>query len=220
MRDSGQANLAAYLRFATAAKGGKISEGDEGFGFAAPFPLRHPMVTGWLGDDQPRMDVPSFWWWRSSLDTTLGELHELPALATRTLPPPALDAVPISTASDANQYLVLLERSFENIPTGFGDMIFLPAAAILDERVTAYGVWVAGELAAGAIAFTADDVAGLYWAATDPKHRRQGYGAACALHALRATGAHTFVCQASRDGLPVWERLGFERTHTYARYLI
>lgn len=211
--DDGDANLAAYLRFATAAKGGTVIEGEHGFGFAAPFPLRHPMVTGWFGE-KPEMNGRSYWHWRLE-----GEGDELPALAADAMPDPRGEAEPIATLEQAREYVSLLERCYQGIPEGMGDMIFLPPEAMLAPPVTAYGIWKDGGLVSAAIAFTTD-VCGLYWVATDPAHEGHGYGPTAALHAARASGLDRYVCQASKKGLPLWEKLGMRRTHTYYRTLV
>lgn len=212
--DGRDSNLCAYLRFATEQKGGAVIEGNGGgFGFKGPFPLRHPMVTGWFGET-PQMDG-AFWWWRTD-----GEGHELPAIEAAALAAPRGIARPIETPEQMAEHLALCERCYDNIPEGFGDVVFLPAKAILDPRLTAFGVWENDRLVSGCIAFTEGDVCGLYWAATDTEHRGRGYGSETLLACAEASGASSFVGQASRQGLPVWEKLGFSVTHRYVRTLV
>lgn len=60
--------------------------------------------------------------------------------------------------------------------------------------------------------FTHDDRVGVFNIATPPAHRRRGYGAAVTMRAVRdgvGAGAHWAWLQASPDGRPVYERLGF-----------
>ena len=67
---------------------------------------------------------------------------------------------------------------------------------------------------------TSATVVGLYAIGTLPEHQRQGHGAAVTwalMHAAREQGAEVAYLQASDEGAPVYERLGFETvaTRTY-----
>ena len=56
-------------------------------------------------------------------------------------------------------------------------------------------------------------VAGLYWLSTIPEQRRQGYGNAMQqfrLKRARDMGYHIAVLQASREGFPLYQRLGYK----------
>jgi ribosomal protein S18 acetylase RimI-like enzyme len=66
-----------------------------------------------------------------------------------------------------------------------------------------------------------DDLS-VQYVATDQHHRRRGLASGLlrtVLDAARAGGARTATLQASPDGLPVYERLGFRRTATLHAHL-
>lgn len=217
--NEGDANLAAYLRYSAVARGGTVTEGDEGFGFQSPFPIRHPMVNGWFGNN-PQRNGRAFWLWQHE-PGPYGEPHELPALAAPTLD--AADGSDIRRVTDrstAAAFLKLVEASYESIPEGMADMITLPEEALLDDPVATWGLYEGDEMVSGVMTFTVDDVCGFYWAATRPDKRGRGYGTTVVKHAVGAANASLVVCQASREGLSVWERAGMKRTHTYFRYLV
>ena len=61
---------------------------------------------------------------------------------------------------------------------------------------------------------TVGDDASVHYVATDARFRRQGPASRLIEHVLASAvqaGARTATLQASADGLPVWERLGFRR---------
>ncbi|WP_203824791.1 GNAT family N-acetyltransferase [Actinoplanes palleronii] len=65
------------------------------------------------------------------------------------------------------------------------------------------------------------DVGGLYTIATDPDYRRRGIASALTLEALRITretGRRFATLQSSSDGLPVYEKIGFQTVAHYDLY--
>jgi GNAT superfamily N-acetyltransferase len=69
-----------------------------------------------------------------------------------------------------------------------------------------------GALASVAAAIDVGDDASVQWVATDPAHRRQGLGTVvmrAVLGEARRRGRRTASLQASPDGFPLYERLGF-----------
>jgi GNAT superfamily N-acetyltransferase len=97
-------------------------------------------------------------------------------------------------------------------------------SALRDDRVEVHGVRAGGGDGWVCVALTlrvGDDVS-VQYVATDQHHRRRGLASGLlrtVLDAARAGGARTATLQASPDGLPVYERLGFRRTATLHAHL-
>jgi GNAT superfamily N-acetyltransferase len=97
-------------------------------------------------------------------------------------------------------------------------------AAVDDDRVRAHGVRADGGEGWACVAVTlrvGDDVS-VQYVATEQRHRRRGLASGLlrtVLEGARAGGARTATLQASPDGLPVYERLGFRRTATLHAHL-
>ena len=75
-----------------------------------------------------------------------------------------------------------------------------------------------GRPVAGSVLVVTGRTAGIYWVATDPRHRRRGYGEAvtwAALAAGRELGARVGFLQASPLGRPVYEHMGFRTVIEY-----
>lgn len=70
--------------------------------------------------------------------------------------------------------------------------------------------------------FIADGVAGLYNATTVPEVRGKGVGTAMAHHGMmegRKAGCRFATAQATKQGLPVWQKMGWETTGQLDLYL-
>ena len=111
-----------------------------------------------------------------------------------------------------------------HIPGGFLRTIF-PGSLFQEEdpgrQVRLIAGYSGGRPVAGAVLVLTDDIAGVYWVATDPRHRRRGYGEAvtwAALAAGRALGARGGFLQASPVGRPVYERMGFRTVLHYEQF--
>jgi GNAT superfamily N-acetyltransferase len=97
-------------------------------------------------------------------------------------------------------------------------------SALRDDRVAAYGVRADGGEGWACVALTlrvGDDVS-VQYVATEQGHRRRGLASGLlrtVLDEARTDGARTATLQASSDGLPVYERLGFRRTATLHAHL-
>jgi ribosomal protein S18 acetylase RimI-like enzyme len=86
-----------------------------------------------------------------------------------------------------------------------------------DPRLRPYGVRVDGAWACVLMALRVDDDVAIHYVATEDRFRRRGLATRLILAALRdarAAGATTATLQASPDGLPVYERMGFRRVGT------
>jgi GNAT superfamily N-acetyltransferase len=93
---------------------------------------------------------------------------------------------------------------------------------VRDDRVRAHGLRDGGEFVCVALTLEVGDDLGIHFVATEADHRRRGLASRLAravMAAARERGMRTATLQASADGLPVWERLGFRRVATLRGYL-
>ena len=105
-----------------------------------------------------------------------------------------------------------------------GDQLGRLIAALPPDFGHAFAVRAAdGRPASVAAVIDVGTDASVQWVATDPAHRRQGLGTRvmrALLADARRRGARTASLQASPDGLPLYERLGFTtvgRLHAHVR---
>ncbi len=86
--------------------------------------------------------------------------------------------------------------------------------ALWEPGFSGYLGYVAGRAVCCAATLIAADAIGVYSVATLPGEERQGYGEAITRHAVAAaqhqTGLSLSVLQSTRDGLPLYRRLGYE----------
>jgi GNAT superfamily N-acetyltransferase len=76
--------------------------------------------------------------------------------------------------------------------------------------------------ASAALAILSHGIAGLYWVATVEEARRQGLGEACTRRVGNAAferGAAWLTLQASRQGEPIYRRMGYREVTRYDWYL-
>jgi GNAT superfamily N-acetyltransferase len=79
-----------------------------------------------------------------------------------------------------------------------------------------------GAALATALALLSHGIAGIYWVGTRPEARGRGLGAAVTAAASRwafERGAGAVVLQASREGEPVYRRLGFREITRYPSFV-
>jgi ribosomal protein S18 acetylase RimI-like enzyme len=89
--------------------------------------------------------------------------------------------------------------------------------ALDDPRITAYGVRDGAAWACVLLTLRIGDDISIQYVATEAEHRRRGHASAlmrAALAEAHADGATTATLQASPDGRPVYERLGFTTVAT------
>jgi hypothetical protein len=156
--------------------------------------------------------------WRRQPEATPGL-----TLATSAAPPPKPAELGIEEVRDAQRLVAYREAAFR----GFGypvaaarlflteDLLELPQARL-------YAGCVEGQVVATSMLISSGTVAGIYWVATLEPGRRRGYGAAltwAAVEGGRRLGCQTASLQASKAGLPVYTRMGFEHVLDYAQYL-
>jgi ribosomal protein S18 acetylase RimI-like enzyme len=91
-----------------------------------------------------------------------------------------------------------------------------------DDRILTHGLRVDGGFACVALTLRIGDDISIQYVATQRRHRRQGLASRLLLAVMAraaATGATSATLQASPDGLPVYERLGFRRVATLRAFL-
>ena len=91
-----------------------------------------------------------------------------------------------------------------------------------DARVRTHGVRLDGGFACVALTLRVGDDVSIQYVATEQRFRRQGLASrllVAVLGRVAATGATSATLQASPDGLPVYERLGFRRVATLRAHL-
>jgi ribosomal protein S18 acetylase RimI-like enzyme len=94
--------------------------------------------------------------------------------------------------------------------------------ALRDDRVRTYGLRAGGEPACVLLTLALGDDVSVQYVATEPGYRRRGLATTLMLAALAAErdrGMRTATLQASPDGLPVYERIGFRRVATLRAFL-
>jgi GNAT superfamily N-acetyltransferase len=91
-----------------------------------------------------------------------------------------------------------------------------------DDRIRTHGLRVDGEIACVTLTLAVGDDVSVQYVATDERHRRQGLASRLLLAVLAAErdrGMRSATLQASPDGLPVYERLGFRRVAVLRAFL-
>ena len=94
--------------------------------------------------------------------------------------------------------------------------------ALRDDRILTHGLRADGGFACVALTLRIGDDISIQYVATEAAHRRQGLASRLLLAVMaraRATGATSATLQASPDGLPVYQRLGFRRVATLKAFL-
>jgi GNAT superfamily N-acetyltransferase len=94
--------------------------------------------------------------------------------------------------------------------------------ALDDGRAATHGLREDGAWACVTLTLRVGDDVSLQYVATEAAHRRRGLAGRlllAVLAAAHADGARTATLQASPDGLPVYERLGFRRVATLRAFL-
>ncbi|MCC7175381.1 MAG: GNAT family N-acetyltransferase [Bryobacterales bacterium] len=90
------------------------------------------------------------------------------------------------------------------------------------ERFTGYIGCLQGQAVCGAATLCAADAVGVYAVATMPGHERKGYGESVMRHAVacaqRESGFSRSVLQATRTGIPLYQRMGYEPVTHFVVY--
>jgi len=137
---------------------------------------------------------------------------ELDAVAGQDPEPPVRVEVPsLAVVGEVN------DRAYDQFEA-LGPLI----RALDDGRATTHGLREDGTWACVTLTLRVGDDISIQYVATEAAHRRRGLASRLLLAvmaAARADGARTATLQASPDGLPVYERLGFRRVATLRAFL-
>jgi GNAT superfamily N-acetyltransferase len=128
-----------------------------------------------------------------------------------------LDRPPDGERADADTPPLTVVGALNDRAYGQADRLAPLVAALDDDRLTAYGMRRDGAWACVLVTLRVGDDVSIQYVATEEAHRRQGLASALMRTALadaHATGATTATLQASPDGRPVYERLGFATVAT------
>ncbi len=102
---------------------------------------------------------------------------------------------------------------------------FSSVAAVLteDDPIEYYVGYVNGKPVVRGLSCYFAQVAGLHWLSTAPSERRKGYGRAMQEYRLKRAkelGYHVAVLQASNDGYPLYQKLGYQECGYFREYKI
>ncbi len=129
-------------------------------------------------------------------------------------PPPTLSVLEVAEGERLREFRKVMGTVYR-IPGGLLRTIF-PASRFREEDpavpVRLYLGCAAGRPVAGSVLVVTGRTAGIYWVATDPRHRRRGYGEAVTWAGLAGgeeLGARVGFLPASPLGRPVYEHMGF-----------
>ena len=140
------------------------------------------------------------------------------------MPVMTLDLAGLPETGEAAERVAIGEIGAVNDRAYGGNRLGRLIAALPPDLGHAFAVRAAdGRPASVAAVIDVGTDASVQWVATDPAHRRQGLGTRvmrAALADARRRGARTASLQASPDGFPLYERLGFVtvgRLHAHVR---
>jgi hypothetical protein len=146
------------------------------------------------------------------------------------LPLMAMPATPVALTSGDHSIRTVDGKDHEiyrdSLAAGFEAPVDIMAALaqpeILDmPGATAYLVEADGEPVSTGFGILVGDHVGVFNVSTPPRHRRRGYGRAATEVVMRdgfAAGACVAFLQASSDGLPLYELLGFRVVETWTYF--
>lgn len=153
----------------------------------------------------------------------------LPAIATAgrvaAVPvPPGTEIRPVEDDAGRRDFLSVVAAGWNvgDMPFELQERVLFSTTSLESPSVAMVLAYVDGIPLSGSMAYQGGGAAGMYWSATLPAARGRGLGLAtmsAAAQAGFALGATCLTGQASAAGTPLWERLGFQVTTHYKRYL-
>lgn len=127
------------------------------------------------------------------------------------------------TAAETQAFIEIAARSYETlqIPAAVTRKLLAVPERWCTQHTQAFLLYEQQLAAAGALLLWSHGIAGLYWVGCLPQMRRRGYAElltrALCDHAF-THGARMVVLQASREGEPIYRRIGFEEFTRYRTY--
>lgn len=124
---------------------------------------------------------------------------------------------------EARDFVEIAAKSYETlqIPSAVTRKLFEHPARWCAPHIRAFVLYEQTLPAAGAMLLWSHGIAGIYWVGCAPQARRRGYAEqltrALCEYAF-AHGARLVVLQASREGEPIYRRIGFEEFTRYRTY--
>ncbi len=132
------------------------------------------------------------------------------------------ELVRVTDATDLAEFAAVHEQVFRDRGRPVEPVAhFASPGALLAPNTAAFVARTGGRPVACAMVVMSGAEAGVYWVATRPDARRQGFGELVTRAAVRAgfeRGARVVVLQATEQGAPLYRRLGFSAFTEYARY--
>ena len=130
----------------------------------------------------------------------------------------------VEDAAGARDFASVAARAYATIgmPAEVSARLFASPERMLRPHLITSVARCDGEPVATALAILSHGIAGVYWVGTLESHRRRGLGEACTRavgNAAFARGAAAVVLQASRQGEPIYRRMGYREITRYAWYV-
>lgn len=130
----------------------------------------------------------------------------------------------VEDAAGARDFASVAVHSYASmgLPTEVSGRLFATPERMLRPHLIASVARCDGEPVSAALAILSHGIAGIYWVGTLESHRRRGLGEACTRavgNAAFARGAAAVVLQASRQGEPVYRRMGYREITRYVWYV-
>jgi GNAT superfamily N-acetyltransferase len=128
----------------------------------------------------------------------------------------------VETREQARSFAAVAVRAYTALASDPLEASFARPEGLLGPHVIAVLATVRGEPAATALAVLSHGIAGVYWVGTTEPHRGRGLGEACTRavgNAAFARGAPAVTLQATRQGEPIYRRMGYREITRYTWYV-
>ena len=128
----------------------------------------------------------------------------------------------VETVEQARSFASVAIRAYTALASDPLEASLARPEGLLRPHVIAVLATVRGEPAATALAVLSHGIAGVYWVGTTEPHRGRGLGEACTRavgNAAFARGARAVVLQATRQGEPIYRRMGYREITRYTWFV-